>query len=192
MPGHKGVAGNKRAHQAAQEMTATHHMPGVDLKRQVREHSEASKLLQTALEADISQAAAKWGHYTHSIDSALPGKHTLLLLYGALTREDAGILAQARTGHTHLRDCLARTQWVESAVRECKSGIESVKHVILQCPLWSVAATVDPPKGVEEWVEKSYVVKACVASSVVCGQMQVLSYLRKDYRTNHLKQVFCT
>ncbi|RYG45505.1 hypothetical protein EON67_10530, partial [archaeon] len=32
--------------------------------------------------------ASRWGRYTYSLDSAAPGKHTLLL-YGALSREDA-------------------------------------------------------------------------------------------------------
>ena len=77
-----------------------------------------------------------WGRYTCSLDSAAPGKHTLLL-YGALSREDAGILAQARTGHTHLRDYLARTRQIASPICECKGGAESVKHVILHCPMWA-------------------------------------------------------
>ncbi|GIZ36535.1 hypothetical protein CKM354_000000600 [Cercospora kikuchii] len=88
------------------------------------------------MEADVPKEAPAWGRYTYAIDSALPGRHTLQL-YGALTREDAGILAQARTGHAHLREYLARTRQLESAVCECGSGVESVKYVILHCPLWA-------------------------------------------------------
>ena len=46
----------------------------------------------------------------------------------AATRPDAGILVRARTGHTHLNECLAR---IDSAV----GGVKLVKHVILQCPM---------------------------------------------------------
>lgn len=92
------------------------------------------KLLRIAVAADFPRITAQWGKYTYSIDSALPGRHTLRL-NGALTREDAGILAQARTGHTHLRQYLARTHQIDSAICECGSGVESVKHVILQCPV---------------------------------------------------------
>ncbi|KAF1817814.1 uncharacterized protein K489DRAFT_328744, partial [Dissoconium aciculare CBS 342.82] len=67
---------------------------------------------------------------------ALPGRHTLQS-YDAFTREEAGILAQARTGYTHLREYLACTHQADSATCECERGVESVNHVILHCPLWA-------------------------------------------------------
>ena len=136
VPGHSGIVGNECAHRAAQETTAAEctapSIPG----RRIREHSEALKLLRAAVGADVPRTPSEWGGYTYSIDKALPGRHTLRL-YGALTREDAGILAQARTGHTHLREYLARTHQIESALCECGRGVESVKHVLLQCSLWT-------------------------------------------------------
>ncbi|KAF2221647.1 hypothetical protein BDZ85DRAFT_251368 [Elsinoe ampelina] len=47
------------------------------------------------------------GNYTYTLDRALPGKHTIGL-YGNLTREQAAILIQARTGNTFLQSFLAR------------------------------------------------------------------------------------
>ena len=138
IPGHKGIAGNERAHQAAQKMMAIGKKATSDLGRFVREHRAVSKLLRKAVEADKPEATPTWGRYTYGIDSALPGKHTLQL-YGPLSREDAGILAQARTGHTHLNEYRARIEQADSALCECNGGVETVKHVILQCPTWSSA-----------------------------------------------------
>ena len=155
IPGHTGILGNERAHRAARETTEAHRKPCLDPERRVREHSEALKLLRTAVDADIPKAQAEWGKYTYSIDSALPGKHTLQL-YGALTREDAGILVQARTGHTHLRDYLARTHRTDSADCECRSGIESVKHVILHCPLWAFQRRQLQKAAGDRWGDVSF------------------------------------
>lgn len=136
-------------------MTVARQKPDAGPGRRVRELCEASKLLRVAIEADIPKITAKWGRYTYSIDSALPGRH-MLHLYGALTREDAGILAQARTGHTHLRQYLARTRQIESAVCERGSGVESVKHVILQCPMWtSQRERLKKPAG-DRWGNVSF------------------------------------
>ena len=138
VPGHEGIVGNERAHQAAQEMTAVGKKATSHLGRLVREHCAVSKLLRKAVEADKPEATLTWGRYTYAIDSALPGKHTLQL-YGPLSREDAGILAQARTGHTHLNEYRARIKQADSALCECNGGVEKVKHVIFQCPTWTSA-----------------------------------------------------
>lgn len=136
IPGHQGIVGNEWAHRAAQEMTDVQQQPGRKSAPQVRELSEALKPLRSAVEADVPKLSAQWGKYTYAIDKALPGRHTLRL-YGPLTREDAGVLAQARTRHTHLRQYLARVHRIDSAVCECGGGVESVKHVILYCPMWA-------------------------------------------------------
>ena len=136
IPGHQGIVGNEWAHRAAQEMTDVQQQPSRKSEPQVRERAEALKLLRTAVEADIPKHSAQWGKFTYAIDKALPGRHTLRL-YGSLNREDAGVLAQARTGHTHLRQYLARVHRIDSAVCECGDGVESVKHVILYCPMWA-------------------------------------------------------
>jgi hypothetical protein len=136
IPGHKGIVGNERAHQAAQETTVTGKKPTTDMERRVTDSREVSKLLAKAVEIDKPEVTTTRGRYTYTMDSALPGKHTLQL-YGSLSREEAGILAQARTGHTHLNEYRARIKQADSAVCECSSGVESVQHVVLQCPMWT-------------------------------------------------------
>ena len=155
IPGRKGIVGNERAHQAAQEMTAIGKKPTADLGRLVREHFAVSKLLRKAVEADKPEATPTWGRYTYAIDSALPGKHTLQL-YGPLSREDAGILAQARTGHTHLNEYRARIKQADSALCECNGGVESVKHVILQCPTWTTARRRLREAAGDRWGDVSF------------------------------------
>ena len=155
IPGHKGIVGNERAHQAAQEMTSIGKKPTSDLGRLVREHCAVSKLLRKAVEADKPEATPTWGRYTYAIDSALPGKHTLRL-YGPLSREDAGILAQARTGHTHLNEYRARIKQADSALCDCNGGVESVKHVILQCPTWTIARQRLREAAGDRWGDVSF------------------------------------
>ena len=67
------------------------------------------------------------------MDSALPGKHTLPF-YGPLSREDAGIHAQARMGHTHLNQYRARIKQADSALWKCNGGVDSVSHMLLLLP----------------------------------------------------------
>ena len=137
IPGHRGVEGNERAHQAAQQMTIVGRTPTSDAARRVREHGMLSKLLRKAVEAEAPKTTPTWGRYTYTMDSALPGKHTLQL-YGPLSREDSGILAQARTGHTHLNEYRARIKQADTALCDCNGGVESVKHVLLHCPMWTM------------------------------------------------------
>lgn len=57
--GYKGIAGNERAHQAAQETTAIGKRPTVDLERRVREHCVVSKLLMSTVEANTPEATMR-------------------------------------------------------------------------------------------------------------------------------------
>lgn len=155
IPGHKEIAGNERAHRAAQDTTRAHRMPDPNPRRPVRERLEAFRLLPTAVRADIPANPSRWGIYTYSLDCAAPGQHTLLL-YGAWSRGDAGILAQARTGHTDLLEYLARTRQIASATCECKEGVETVKHVILHCPTSSAQRQQLKEVAGERWGDVSF------------------------------------
>lgn len=107
--------------------------PATERGIRVREHHAVSRLLRKAAEADTPDRTLTWGRYTHTMYGTLPGKHTLQL-YGPLSRDDAGILAQARTGHTHLNEYRARIEQADSALCDCKGGVESVRQVLLFCP----------------------------------------------------------
>jgi ribonuclease HI len=157
IPGHCGIAGNERAHVAAQEMTAPGIRTMAEPERRVREYCEVFKLLRKEVEADIPKVIGTWGRYTHAIDSALPGKHTLQL-YDMLSHEDAGILAQARTGHTHLNEYLARVKRADSAACACQGGAESVKHVILHCQMWTTQRQPLKEAAGERWGDVSFLV----------------------------------
>ncbi|GIZ44655.1 hypothetical protein CKM354_000785200 [Cercospora kikuchii] len=155
VPGHKGIPGNERAHVAAQTTTAEKHMAMVKPEQRIREQGEVQKLLRKAMDADRFHVQGKWGKYTYAIDSALPGKHTLQL-YGPLSHEDAGILAQARTGHAHLNEYMARIRQIESPMCMCGQGGETVKHGILHCPNWTAERTRLKEVAGDRWGDVSY------------------------------------
>ncbi|KAF4547033.1 Hypothetical protein D9617_66g010510 [Elsinoe fawcettii] len=103
----------------------------VEPGRRIREYAEVSKLPRKGVEADAPPIQSKWGKYTHNIGSALPGRHTLRL-HGTLSHEDARVVMQARTGHAHLNEFLARSKKIDISACACEDGAESVKHVLLQ------------------------------------------------------------
>lgn len=154
--GHQGIVGNEKAHRAAQEVTNVPRQPGKKPDPQIRELLEALKLLWTAIEADTPKHSAQWGK-PDPIDNAVHGRHTLRL-HGALEPRGHGnfILAQARTGHTHLRQYLAHVHRIDSAVCECGGGVESVNHVILYCPVWAPQGECLEKAAGDRWGDVSF------------------------------------
>jgi hypothetical protein len=78
---------------------------------------------------------SRWGWFTRSIDKALPGKHTKKL-YDNLTREEASILTQLRTGHASLNGFLFSINRTDNAICQCGENDESVQHFLFQCKQW--------------------------------------------------------
>jgi hypothetical protein len=78
------------------------------------------------------QGRWKSGRGLRELDSALPGKH-VRLLYDNLTRPEAQVLAQLRTGHSKLREFLFRIGAVDSDQCECGQGKEDTRHFVLHC-----------------------------------------------------------
>jgi hypothetical protein len=76
----------------------------------------------------------KVGQYTWKLDGALPGPHAAKL-YNALTSQEAFILAQCRTGQSHLKSCLFRKRL--SLTASCVGGAarETIAHVPYKCSL---------------------------------------------------------
>ena len=72
------------------------------------------------------------GRYSKLADTALPGKHTRIL-YDALTRREANILAQLRTGMARLNGYLHRIRAVESDQCDCNQARETVAHFLFRC-----------------------------------------------------------
>ena len=70
---------------------------------------------------------------------ALPGKHTRKL-YDNLTRTQAAILAQMRTGYCKLNGYLNKIRASETDKCECGAR-ETVSHFILECARWAEERT---------------------------------------------------
>jgi hypothetical protein len=77
----------------------------------------------------------KVGRYSKTIDTALPGKHTQLL-YNRLTRKEASVLAQLRTGMAKLNVYLHRIEAAPSDQCACGKARETVDHFIFRCKQW--------------------------------------------------------
>jgi hypothetical protein len=77
------------------------------------------------------------GQYMWKMDKALPGKHTLYL-YRSFTSDQTAILIQARTGHCRLNQYLSRIGLVDEAKCSCGDDEETIRHLILSCPRWTV------------------------------------------------------
>jgi len=80
------------------------------------------------------------GKFSKKVDAALPGKHTRLL-YDSLSRREASILAQLRTGISRLNGYLFRIGIAASQQCTCGQAIETVEHFLFRCRKWTVHRT---------------------------------------------------
>jgi ribonuclease HI len=135
VPGHEGLKGNELAHQCAQRATNKEAKPiedrGPRLKSRALQESREWIQKQTFKLFDKLQV----GKFTRSIDKALPNNH-MIQVYNTLSYEETKVLAQLRTGHTPLKEHLARIGIEESAACECGVPRESTEHFLFQCPKW--------------------------------------------------------
>jgi hypothetical protein len=74
----------------------------------------------------------KTGKHLRQVDAALPGTH-VRRLYDTLTRREAQVLVQLRTGHSRLRGFLAKLGFEDSPACECGERVETVRHFLLHC-----------------------------------------------------------
>ena len=78
----------------------------------------------------------KVGKYSRRIDTALPGKHTRRL-YDRLSRKEASVLAQLRTGMARLNIYLYRIRASTTDQCECGQAQETVDHFLFRCRRWT-------------------------------------------------------
>ena len=78
----------------------------------------------------------KVGAHSKRVDAALPGKHTRLL-YEHLSRKEAGVLAQLRTGVAKLNAYLHRIKATPSDQCACGQARETVEHFLFRCRQWT-------------------------------------------------------
>jgi hypothetical protein len=80
------------------------------------------------------------GKFSKKVDAALPGKHTRLL-YDGLSRREASVLAQLRTGMARLNGYLFRISIAASQQCACGQAIETVEHFLFRCTKWTAHRT---------------------------------------------------
>ena len=75
------------------------------------------------------------GKAIKQLDIALPGPH-IKMIYDNLTKKEAKVIAQLRTGDAKLNVFLARIKAAESAICACGAAPESVRHFLFSCSRW--------------------------------------------------------
>ena len=135
VPAHEGVPGNELAHKFAQKSTAKGNE--LDGKPTPRLKSQAlmegrTKILKAR---DRLFKRTFTSRFTRTIDKALPRQH-IAKVYSTLSRQDAIILVQLRTGYLGLNSYMARIHRAGSARCQCGAEEESVRHFLFQCPRW--------------------------------------------------------
>ena len=78
----------------------------------------------------------KVGKFSKRVDTALPGKHTRKL-YDQLTRKEASVLAQLRTGMARLNSYLFIIEATPSDRCDCGQARETVEHFLFRCRRWT-------------------------------------------------------
>jgi ribonuclease HI len=82
----------------------------------------------------------KVGRHSKRVDAALPGKHTRQL-YDHLSRKEAAVLSQLRTGMARLNSYLYRIDAAESDQCACGQSRETVEHFLFRCVRWTAHRT---------------------------------------------------
>ena len=92
----------------------------------------------TRLKANIIKKVTlplRVGKAIKELDHALPGPHTKII-YNNLTKDEAKVIAQLRTGDAKLNLFLARIKAAESAICACGAAPESVRYFLFSCSRW--------------------------------------------------------
>ena len=87
-----------------------------------------------------SKLLPKVGAFTKRIDRALPGKHTFML-YDKITKPEARMLAQLRTGMIRLNSYLHRIGLRDSPTCQCGHATETIDHFLFSCIKWMNVCT---------------------------------------------------
>jgi ribonuclease HI len=144
VPGHEGVRGNEEADRLAKMAALQGSSDGRKLPGPLRKPLPQSKAAAARrIYADLQDRAKKiwrdsaryekWRH----IDRSLPSGRFLKLVEG-LTRHQASLIMQLRSGHAPLHDHLHRINAVDTAsCPGCGSTRETVHHFLMVCPAYN-------------------------------------------------------
>ena len=153
LPGHSNIAGNDRAHTLAQEATENHRYIPPSVKRKA-----------TAIGESREDDECRWqrfrathgGRHAKDLDRALPGVHTRRL-YDGLTRPDAQIITQLRTGKCRLNSYLHRIKAADSDECELCRRPETVRHFLVECTRWTAERAEHLQASTDRWCDVSYI-----------------------------------
>jgi hypothetical protein len=130
----------------------------------------------------------KVGAHSKRVDAALPGKHTQLL-YDCLSRKEAGVLAQLRTGMTRLNGYLHRIGVAPSDQCACGQATETVDHFLFRCRKWTAYRSEmlectdthrsnisfylggKSPSDKKEWTPNMAAVRAAIRFAIATGRL---------------------
>lgn len=135
VPGHSENQGNQEADRLAKGATTEGSI--IPERRTIVPLSIAKSVAKAcAFKPDYDAfTASTTGQHTKKIDRALPGKHTRTL-YDNLTRKEAAVLSQLRTGRARINKYLAKIGAAESELCEHCQQIESIPHLLFTCSKW--------------------------------------------------------
>lgn len=122
----------QKAKQLAQRST--------DEERVVRDRPRLTRSMvqrtQERLRRATEQVPATVGGSVRRIDTAWPGSHTRRM-YDDLSKRQASILAQLRTGMTPLNGYLHNIKALETNLCGCGEAVESREHFVFHCARWT-------------------------------------------------------
>jgi hypothetical protein len=111
-----------------------------DEGRAARDRPRLTKRMVQSAQQRLIQATSKLpttvGEIVRRIDAAWPGSH-IRRMYDSLSKRQASVLAQLRTGMTLLNGYLHDIKAVETNVCGCGEAVESREHFIFHCTRWS-------------------------------------------------------
>jgi ribonuclease HI len=152
VPAHAGVELNERANTQARRATEKNSIP---------QQPNLPRLATAARREITNQAtgqrmsATEENSFRCHIDQAIPGKH-VRTLYDGLSKKDASILAQLRTGKCRLNAYLFRIRAVESEMCQCGREAETVRHFLFRCPRWRTTRNELQLTTLPRWGEHAY------------------------------------
>jgi len=155
VPGHHNIAGNEKAHQLAVETTTPER--AVTLVPWLNVVFKTAALRRPPETQGKIQMERPWktGKHLHQVDAALPGTH-VRGLYDKLTRREAQVLAQLRTGHSRLRGFLAKLGIEDSPACDCGERVETVRHFLLHCPRYQSLRSEMMEEAQDRYGDMSY------------------------------------
>ena len=133
----------------------------------------------------------KVGAHSKRVDAALPGKHTQFL-YEHLSRKEAGILAQLRTGMARLNGYLHCIRAAPSDQCVCGKARETVDHFLFRCEKWTAYRTEmlectnthrsnisfylggKSPSDKKDWTPNMAAVRATIRFAMATGRLDTI------------------